>query len=383
MSAQQQFKAWESAQAPFLSSLSKPVCIMHPTCSLLNSNCGSRTRAACAIPCNRNAKLDYMVGKQARERCHTTMVVFVLPTHAPSAKFSLAAVILLDSVLEGNSATLAGGAVILADLGSIDIQRCRLEANHVGLESPASGDGSEMTRGGALAARGASVVSVADSIFTANSAFKEGHGGALTLTGNASLELGPDVRVYGNSAGFTGGGLAIDNGRFSPQAVRQAFFNNTAKYDPDIAVPTERITLIHNISQLNITSRLGVSEDLPVVGVRLSGTYGLPSVHRVQAFLDGAPLDLMTTQPDGVANFRLNIRKPPGLYNVSFRPMDEPDVAPVSLLVNVTGCGLGEVSASSGDACITCVAGSFSFNPQNTTCDACPANAGEGAAEGS
>jgi hypothetical protein len=220
-----------------------------------------------------------------------------------------------------------------------------------------------------------SAVSLGDSIFTRNIA-KEGQGGALALTSNASLRLGTGVRVFGNSAGYAGGGLATDSPHFNPQAVLQAIFNNTAKYDPDVAVPSERITVVHNTSQLNITSRLGVSKDLPVVAVRLTGMYGLPSVHEVQAFLDGSPLDIVMTQPDGIAKFLLNLRKPPGLYNVSFRPLDDPNLAPVSILVNVTGCGLGEASASSGDACITCVAGSFSFNPENTTCDACPANAG-------
>jgi hypothetical protein len=272
----------------------------------------------------------------------------------------------------------------LKNLGSIDVQRCRLEGNVVGAAGPTLDDTSEIQRhgGGALAAQDFSVMSIAGSVITKNIAtgrgadgFREGQGGAITLDGNATLQLGPGVRVYGNIASFTGGGLATGNGRFSPHAVRQAIFNNTARYNPDVSVATERITLVHNISQLNVTSRLGVSRDSPVVEVRLSGAHGFPCGDRVEAILDKYPIARMTPQSNGIAEFRLNIRERPGLYNLSFRTTNV-NVVAVQILVNVTGCGLGEVSASSGDACITCVAGSFSFNPENITCDACPANAG-------
>lgn len=36
---------------------------------------------------------------------------------------------------------------------------------------------------------------------------------------------------------------------------------------------------------------------------------------------------------------------------------------------------MGDVVASTADACITCVAGSYSLDPHNTTCDKCPDNA--------
>jgi hypothetical protein len=100
-------------------------------------------------------------------------------------------------------------------------------------------------------------------------------------------------------------------------------------------------------------------------------------MEEVQVWLDRSLVEVKMTQPDGVANFRLKIKKPRGLYNMTFQVLAQPDVPPAYILVNVTGCGLGEVLASSADACITCVEASYSFNPQNTTCDACPINAGE------
>lgn len=50
-------------------------------------------------------------------------------------------------------------------------------------------------------------------------------------------------------------------------------------------------------------------------------------------------------------------------------------VAPIFVTVSVRKCIVGEVTNSQGDQCTFCDGSTYSFWPQNTTCDACPDNA--------
>ena len=97
----------------------------------------------------------------------------------------------------------------------------------------------------------------------------------------------------------------------------------------------------------------------------------------VQVLLQGVPVgSLQTADVTGVATFRVPVRKPPGQYNLTFAAADVFEtVEKTTIRLNVLSCSKGDVVASTGDACITCVAGTYSFDPRNTTCDKCPDNA--------
>lgn len=81
---------------------------------------------------------------------------------------------------------------------------------------------------------------------------------------------------------------------------------------------------------------------------------------------------------DGIALMHLKIFRPPGRFRLSFQVAGYPDIPAAVIPVQVLECAVGDVLASSGDACITCVLGSYSMDPRNTACDPCPPNAGEG-----
>lgn len=48
---------------------------------------------------------------------------------------------------------------------------------------------------------------------------------------------------------------------------------------------------------------------------------------------------------------------------------------PVVKTVYVVKCGVGDTTASTGDACQTCERGYYSLDPRNSTCDQCVPNA--------
>jgi hypothetical protein len=64
-----------------------------------------------------------------------------------------------------------------------------------------------------------------------------------------------------------------------------------------------------------------------------------------------------------------------GVYTVSFHVPGFPHVRPVNLTVHVVPCSQGDVTSSSGDACIPCSRGWYSLDPRNSTCDQCVPNA--------
>jgi hypothetical protein len=70
-----------------------------------------------------------------------------------------------------------------------------------------------------------------------------------------------------------------------------------------------------------------------------------------------------------------------GLYVLNFSVAGEiaPNVAPVQVRVHVVNCSQEDVTVSTGDspsdACAKCAKGQYSFDPRNSTCDHCVANA--------
>jgi hypothetical protein len=95
----------------------------------------------------------------------------------------------------------------------------------------------------------------------------------------------------------------------------------------------------------------------------------------LQTTLQGTPITTFDTGDDSIGVVSMTVRQPPGDYVLAILPTSGGSGS--SAVVTVLECPIGDVAASTGDACITCVSGSYSFNSKNITCDdACPANAG-------
>lgn len=68
----------------------------------------------------------------------------------------------------------------------------------------------------------------------------------------------------------------------------------------------------------------------------------------------------------------------PGTYRLIFAASDsfgDTPVEPAILQLRITPCPKGYATASTGDACIPCVTGYFSFNPLANECSTCVPNA--------
>lgn len=273
------------------------------------------------------------------------------------------AVLLQDSLLQFNKAIIAGGAVVLTDTSNLTIKGCRFINNTVSDRGLA---------GGAVCAVGNASVSMSATSIVRSYAPQ---GGGVAIFENAALLLGRNVSVVHNSAN-AGGGFAVSSKGCDPAALVRSATNNTAVYSPDVGVLAQSISILNDTTQLNLTSRLGASEGSTVIAVKLTGLYDLPVSMDVAAILDGLIHAQAKAAADGVAFLKLKVMRPPGRYTMKFT-VPGTNLKPATLIIHVVGCPLGDVSASSGDACITCVRGSYSLNPSNTTCDACPLNAGE------
>ena len=106
-----------------------------------------------------------------------------------------AAVVLLNSTLQGNSATDNGGGICVLEGASCSVDACVLESN------TADNDG-----GGMYAADGASTLLVQGSTLRFNIALNDG--GAVRLNSANSAELVSNT-LQGNSSGRFGGGAAV------------------------------------------------------------------------------------------------------------------------------------------------------------------------------
>lgn len=268
---------------------------------------------------------------------------------------------LQDAVLLNNSVPTRGGAVAITANASATLQRCTLANNSVD------------ERGGAIYTAGNA--SLSDTWIIGNSADV---GGGLVLAAGASLQLGKNVSVSGNTALSKGGGVDIESttARANWQLLQQITGDNSAPVGPEISVPILRLEIGGNRTVYDLTSRVAASEGLVVVRVHVIGWFGLPSgFTQVEALFRDVVQATNSTDADGIALLSLKLNEDPGTYSVYFRPKGKSGPS-VKLLVNVTGCPLGDVTADTGKACISCAAGSFSMNPDNNTCDACPAYAG-------
>jgi predicted outer membrane repeat protein len=307
-----------------------------------------------------------------------------------SASVTFAKIALMDNEAGFGGAIFAG-------------QNCR-----VNLSSAVNASGNHAVQsGGAVYLANFAAVSLSHGVLVKNNSARS-VGGGIAAFDASTLELGPGVQVVNNTAGDEGGGIYIDEGSnltitslpratgrvsvtdnvatnrgggfclysdvFEWESVRAAASLNTALYGADYYVNTKRLQVVNGTTQMNIISRLdGSGVEL---AVNATGPGGVPSTLDVQAVLQGVPIGtLKTDDSTGLATFKVPVRKSPGRYSLTFASAkvgDTVDNATVQL--NVQSCPKGDVVASTGDACITCVAGSYSLDPHNITCDKCPDN---------
>lgn len=280
--------------------------------------------------------------------------------------------------LQGNvtvrrNAALDGGAAVINDNSRLVIGRGVLVTGNTGHQ------------GGAIHATEASFLTLLGGArLTDNEA--SDFGGAVFLNGNSSLSIKQGVEITRNKAAVTGGGLWLGSRNFFAAAVIQATRNNTAPNAANYDAEYVRLELLNGTDPVVVTSRVDATADTPHFFVKSVGFQGIPSSMDIQAKIQDLLVTANKTQDGtGVALLKIPIRKPPGDYNLTFFVevpvatffVDKPGttVTSITMLVTVRPCPMGDVVASTGDACITCVAGSFSMNPANNTCDACPGNA--------
>jgi predicted outer membrane repeat protein len=280
-----------------------------------------------------------------------------------------------------NNSAAQGGAIYAMQSAQLVIFGSEL-AHNSAVNTPAKSTGAAtMPRiGGAICALGWGLVEIHSSNITGNVAMQ---GGGIQAEGNVTLRLGVDVHVTGNVAGGAGvgslsggGGFALSTRDFDPSAVVQAAQGNIAfsGKTANVLVQLLRIAVANNTQQLHVVSRLGANDGVVMVTVNTTGAFGLPVPTQILADLEGRSVTNVETGDDGLGVLIFKLRQQPGPYNLTIWSRQR--VLPAVLQIVVLDCPVGDVTASSGDACITCVAGTFSFNPQNNTCDDCPLNAG-------
>uniref|UniRef100_A0A383VLN3 Tyrosine-protein kinase ephrin type A/B receptor-like domain-containing protein n=1 Tax=Tetradesmus obliquus TaxID=3088 RepID=A0A383VLN3_TETOB len=139
-----------------------------------------------------------------------------------------------------------------------------------------------------------------------------------------------------------------------------------------------QLAVIGSSSVSGFASQLGSDQSVLPVRLNVSGPFGLPCDGQlVQALLNGTQvLGVNRSDSSGVVLMRLNIRQPPGLYNIVFALMPGEDQLPLKTLqanlsLHVRGCIVGEVTPAP-DACQACPEGSFSLEPHSSSCRDCP-----------
>lgn len=251
---------------------------------------------------------------------------------------------------------------------------CQVDARHCSFENNTAID---ITRwgnegfGGAIFSKGTAVLTLEDVMIRHNFAGYRG-GGIATI--NAYMVFLSRVHITNNNASDGGGGVSFESPEFDARAVQRVVYNNTARYAKEILVPFRSLALLNDTKQLRLVSRLGTSEGALVLAVNATGLQGLPAAVKLQTTLQGTPITTFDTGDDGIGVVSMTVRQPPGDYVLAILPTSGGSGS--SAVVTVLECPIGDVAANTGDACITCVSGSYSFNPKNITCDACPANAG-------
>ncbi|KAF6259603.1 hypothetical protein COO60DRAFT_1638283 [Scenedesmus sp. NREL 46B-D3] len=262
------------------------------------------------------------------------------------------------------------------------------------------------TAGGGLIAKQQSRITLVSSNLTHN--YAKSDGGAIYLQDNSTLEFGnaasptsntsvamaghrtaattsassSRVIIASNHAKARGGGVAISgHSSFDVEAVLQATHNNTAEFDAEASVPLQHISVVGPSYISGLASRFNRTSGTLSITVNLTGIGGLPCGGRpVQVTLQPSPavqvLGSAKSNAQGLALLsEVKLRATPGLYTLAVASTTDKELPPALVHVEVRACEVGEVTNELGDACEPCSPGSYSLDPTNFTCDACPLHA--------
>jgi hypothetical protein len=158
------------------------------------------------------------------------------------------------------------------------------------------------------------------SLVSRNAASRTGGGGCVHDT--AALVASADSRITGNSA-QRAGGLFLSSQSFDPAGLSEVVRSNTATYNRNIGVFSTHLEIVGSASISNFASYVSSAKGLLPVLLNVSGAFGLPCDGLfVKAMLDDQLL-LGSNLSDtlGLVHLSLKIRKPPGIYRVSFSLM--------------------------------------------------------------
>jgi hypothetical protein len=219
------------------------------------------------------------------------------------------------------------------------------------------------------------------------------YGGGVALEYTASLAIEGQAEVRFNKAS-TGGGLAFANWlgtQFESYDMHKSVHDNEADTAKNMYLPPRNFSTMLVASdgrqfQVNKTfvvdtvSRVPRDQGLLPLVVHVTSHNSLPVAGALVRITLGTSELLggfRKTNASGVADFfDLKVRAPPGLYNITITRLDwffSPK--PMHMLVRVRSCVVGEVTQSLPDACEPWAQGSYSLDPANASCDACPEGA--------
>uniref|UniRef100_A0A383WA53 Right handed beta helix domain-containing protein n=1 Tax=Tetradesmus obliquus TaxID=3088 RepID=A0A383WA53_TETOB len=279
------------------------------------------------------------------------------------------ATLLMDGTLLANNTADAGGGLA----ATLQSRTTLVSANITGNYAKSDGGAIYLKDNSTLDFSNASTTNTANS--TSNA----------TTQHNTGSTAHSRVIITGNRAKARGGGVAISgHSSFDVAAVLQASYNNSAEFDADASVPLQRISVVGPSYISGLASRFNRTSGTLGITVNLTGIGGLPCGGRpVQASnvtLQPSPavqvLGASKSNAQGLALLaEVKLRARPGTYTLAVASTTDKDVAPALVHVEVRSCEVGEVTNELGDACEPCSPGSYSLDPANFTCDACPLHA--------
>ncbi|GIL52033.1 hypothetical protein Vafri_7994 [Volvox africanus] len=193
----------------------------------------------------------------------------------------------------------------------------------------------------------------------------------VSCTGDESMLL--DAITFAAAADIAANGTACNG----------SWYGNTALYGALIA---STAMSMHVLTPLNSSISEYRSNDLLVVTVELRDSFGQrisggsPETTTVFNAAGNSiqPTGVLTARAsEGVANFTaLRVRASPDAYTFNISAYGTiHDILDAVVSVEVRRCVVGEVTNAEKDMCTPCAAGTYSYNPQNTSCDRCPENA--------
>ncbi|WIA10431.1 hypothetical protein OEZ85_010623 [Tetradesmus obliquus] len=240
------------------------------------------------------------------------------------------ATLLMDGTLLANNTADAGGGLAATLQSRTTLVSANITGNYA------------KSDGGAIYLKDNSTLDFSNITSTANTADSIGNATTQLVRHNTGTTAHSRVIITGNRAKARGGGVAISgHSSFDVAAVLQASHGNSAEFDPDASVPLQRISVV----------TLQPSPAVQVLGAAKSNAQGLALLAEVK------------------------LRARPGTYTLAVASTTDKDVAPALVHVEVRSCEVGEVTNELGDACEPCSPGSYSLDPANFTCDACPLHA--------